>query len=131
MEPHIDSGEYVLIDTIAYRFGLPHRGDIVAFRHDGDPPEVFIKRVIGLPGDTIRIDRGTVILNGAPLSEPYVRFADTRSFPEITVPPNSVYVLGDNRANSEDSRFIGPVNDSLLIGRAVAGIWPIHAIGAL
>ncbi|MHB8146815.1 MAG: signal peptidase I [Vulcanimicrobiaceae bacterium] len=131
MEPHIRSGEFVLIDTIAYRFGRPRRGDIVAFRHDGDPPEIFIKRVIGLPGDRVRIDQGTVILNGIPLSEPYVRFTDTRSFPEITVPPNSVYVLGDNRANSEDSRFFGPVNDAFLIGRAIAGIWPIHAIGAL
>ena len=131
MAPHIESGEYVLIDTIAYRFGTPDRGDIVAFRHDGDPPEVFIKRVIGLPGDRIRIDRGTVLIDGTPLREPYIKFADTRSFPEVTVPPHSVYVLGDNRANSEDSRFFGPVNDRLIIGRALAGVWPLRAVGAL
>ncbi len=131
MEPHIVSGEYVLINTIAYRLAPPHRGDIIAFRHDGDPPEIFIKRVIGLPGDRVRIERGTVFLNGVPLSEPYIRFTDTRSFPEVTVPPGAVFVLGDNRANSEDSRVFGPVRERLIIGRAIAGVWPIHDIGAL
>ncbi|MDE2482176.1 MAG: signal peptidase I [bacterium] len=131
MEPHIISGEYVLINTLAYRLHAPSRGDVVAFRHDGDVPETFIKRVIGLPGDRIAVDRGTVILNGVPLREPYVRYADARSFPEVTVPPNDVYVLGDNRANSEDSRFFGAVPDADLMGRALWGIWPLGAIGAL
>ncbi len=132
MEPHIVSGEYVLIDTLAYRFGgTPHRGDVVAFEHDGAVPEVFIKRVIGLPGDRVRITRGTVYIDGTPLAEPYVRYADRRSFPEVTVPPGNVFVLGDNRANSEDSRFFGPVPDRDLMGRAVAGIWPLAAVGAL
>ena len=131
MEPHISSGEYVVINTLAYRFSAPRAGDIVAFRHDGDTPEVYIKRVIAVAGDRVRIDRGTVYVNGIRLSEPYVRFEDNRSFPEAAIPSNSVYVLGDNRVNSEDSRFFGPVSDSELMGRALAGIWPLAAIGAL
>jgi signal peptidase I len=131
MEPHIRSGEYVLINTFAYRFGAPRRGEIVAFRHDGDARGVFIKRVIGLPNDRIRIDRGQVYLNGAKLEETYVRHRDDRSFSEITVPTRSVYVLGDNRGESEDSRFFGPVDDERLIGRAVAGLWPPRMLGGL
>jgi signal peptidase I len=131
MEPLIQSGEYVLINTFAFRFGRPRRGEIVAFRHEGDAREVFIKRVIGLPGDRIRIDRGRVYRNGTKQDEPYVQDADGRSLPGGLVPPSSVYVLGDNRANSEDSRAFGPVSDDRLIGRAVAGIWPPSMLGAL
>ena len=131
MEPHIQSGEFVLINTFAYRLGRPKRGDIVAFRHEGDDREVFIKRVVGVPGDRIRIDRGRLYANGAPLDERYVKDPDDRSFAEVVVPASSVYVLGDNRANSEDSRFFGPVNDDRLIGRAIAGVWPPRMLGAL
>jgi len=131
MAPQIVSGEYVLINTFAYHFSPPHRGDIVAFRHDDGTHEVFIKRIEAVPGDRIRIDRGVVYLNGSAVDEPYVRFADTRSFPEVTIPPGSVFVLGDNRANSEDSRFFGPVPGDSLIGRALAGIWPLGSVGAL
>lgn len=130
MAPHISSGEYVLINTLAYRIAPPTRGDIVAFRGD-DARAVFIKRVVGLPGDRLRIDRGVVSIDGRPLSEPYVRFADGRSFAEIVVPAHSVFVLGDNRADSEDSRFFGPVNDDRLIGRALAGVWPPSDLGTL
>ena len=131
MEPHIRSGEYVIINTFAYRLGAPHRGEIVAFRHDSDARAVFIKRVVGLPGERIRIERGRVYVDGRTLDEPYVAMTDDRSFPEVTVPPASVYVLGDNRANSEDSRVFGPVADDRLIGRAVAGIWPPRMLGGL
>ncbi len=131
MEPHIRSGEYVLINTFAYRIGTPHRGDIVAFRHDADAREIFIKRVIGVPSDRIRIDRGRVYVNGSKLIEPYVRHPDERSFGEVAVPPSSVYVLGDNRAESEDSRFFGPVSDDLLVGHAIAAVWPPGMLGGL
>jgi len=131
MEPLIHSGEYVLINTFAFRFGAPRRGEVVAFRHEGDAREVFIKRVIGLPGDRIRIDRGRVYVSGTEQDEPYVQDPDDRSVPELVVPPSSVYVLGDNRANSEDSRSFGPVSDDRLIGRAVAGVWPPSMLGTL
>lgn len=131
MAPHILSGEYVLIDTFAYRLSAPKRGDIVAFRNDGDARGVFIKRVIALPGDRVAIKQGRVVLDGALLDEPYVRYPDRRSFPEQTVPADDVYVLGDNRADSEDSRFFGPVSEDRLIGRALAGIWPPSSVGKL
>jgi len=131
MAPQVRSGEFVVINTLAYRIGAPRRGDIVAFRHDGVTPELYIKRVIGLPGERIRIDRGVVYVNGVRLNEPYVRFGDTRSEPEVTVPPDSVYVLGDNRAVSQDSRVFGPVPERELLGKALAAVWPPAAAGAL
>lgn len=131
MAPHIASGEIVLINTIAYRMQAPARGDIIAFHHDGPTPETYIKRVIGLPGDRVRIDRGTVYVNGAPLDEPYVRYPDGRSFPAVTVPPGALYVLGDNRADSDDSRFWGFVPENMVLGKALAGIWPLGNLGAL
>jgi signal peptidase I len=131
MAPHIASGEIVLINTMAYHFQSPARGDIIAFHHDAPAEETFIKRVIGLPGDRIAIDRGRVIVNGMPISEPYVQYPDTRSFAPVTVPPNELYVLGDNRADSDDSRFWGFVPRDQVLGRAVAGIWPIAHLGAL
>jgi signal peptidase I len=131
MAPDIASGEIVLINTVAFRLHPIERGDIVAFHHDGDAPEVYLKRVIGLPGDRIRIARGAVYLNGSRLLEPYVHYYDSRSFAEVTVPPNTFYVLGDNRADSDDSRAWGFVRSSEVIGKAMAGIWPPRHLGAL
>lgn len=131
MAPHIASGEVVLINTIVYRMHTPARGDIIAFHHDAPTPETYIKRVIGLPGDRVRIDRGTVFVNGSQLDESYVRYADGRSFPEVTVPAGALYVLGDNRADSDDSRFWGFVPEDAVLGKAVAGIWPLGHVGAL
>ncbi|MBV8197823.1 MAG: signal peptidase I [Candidatus Eremiobacteraeota bacterium] len=131
MAPDIASGEYVLINTVSYRLGHPHRGDIVAFRHERSAPSVYLKRIIGLPGDRVAIVRGAVYVNGSRLDEPYVRYADTRTFSEVMVPAGSLYVLGDNRANSDDSRFWGFVDDPMVIGKAVAGIWPLARMGTL
>lgn len=131
MEPRIASGETVLITTLGFRFRPPQRGDIVAFHHDDGTPEVYIKRVIGLPGDRIEIRKGDVLVNGVRLVEPYVKYRDDRSFPPVTVPPDALYVLGDNRAVSEDSRFWGFVPDDQVIGKAFAGIWPVGSMGVL
>jgi len=131
MAPQIDSGEYVLINTVSYRLGHPERGDIVAFRHERSAPSVYLKRIIGLPGDRVTIVRGAVFVNATKLEEPYVRFPDRRSFKEIAVPAGALYVLGDNRANSDDSRFWGFVDEPQVIGKAVAGIWPLGRMGTL
>jgi signal peptidase I len=131
MSPRIASGEVVLINTISYRLSRPARGDIIAFYHDGPTREVYIKRIIGLPGDRIRVDRGRVYVNGVAITEPYVRFPDGRSFPETDVPPDALYVLGDNRADSDDSRFWGFVPQREVLGKAIAGIWPLAHAGRL
>lgn len=131
MEPRIDSDEYVLINALAYRMGTPQRGDVVAFRHERSAPSVYLKRIIGLPGDRVEITRGVVRLNGAPLREPYVRFRDDRSAAQTIVPPGAYYVLGDNRANSDDSRAWGFVTGDDLIGRAVFAVWPLERFGAI
>jgi len=131
MEPRIESDEYVLINALAYRLHPPQRGDIVAFRHDRTGPRIYLKRVIGIPGDRIAIARGTVSVNGAPLVEPYVRFGDGRSFGDVTVPAGAYYVLGDNRPRSDDSRAWGFVPQREVIGRAMLGIWPPARLGAL
>ena len=131
MAPRIASGEYVLINTVAYRLGHPERGDIVAFKHERSAPSVYLKRIIGLPGDRIAIVHGAVFVNGSKLDEPYVRYPDTRSFGAVTVPKGALYVLGDNRANSDDSRFWGFVDGPQVIGKAIAGIWPLKAMGSL
>ena len=131
MEPRIDSDEYVLINALAYRLWSPQRGEIVAFRHERSAPSVYLKRIIGVPGDRIAIDRGVVSVDGVVLDEPYVRFADRRTFGTVVVPPNAYYVLGDNRANSDDSRAWGFVPAHDLIGRAMFAIWPLARFGAL
>ncbi|HUY41376.1 MAG TPA: signal peptidase I [Candidatus Dormibacteraeota bacterium] len=134
MAPGISSGEYVLIDTLAYRFSRPARGDIVAFRRSDDPsagPSIYIKRIIGLPGDRVAIRDGIVYVDAKRLSEPYVRYRDAHSFSPIVVPAGALYVLGDNRADSEDSRAFGCIPETAVIGRALAGIWPPQALRGL
>jgi signal peptidase I len=130
MEPRIHSGEFVLINTLAYRLGHIRRGDIVAFQHDSPTPQTYLKRVVGVPGDRVSIDRGNVSIDGKPLEERYVRFRDAQSEPAVAVPADGVYVLGDNRANSDDSRNWGilPVRD--VIGKAIVTLWPWREIEA-
>ena len=124
MEPRVHAGEFVLINTLAYRFGSIRRGDVIAFRHDAPNPETYIKRVVALPGERVAIRDGTVLINGRALAEPYVRFRDHRSAPPLTVPAGAYYVLGDNRAESDDSRDWGVLAAKDVQGRAVASIWP-------
>ena len=131
MAPHIDSGEYVLINTVSYRLGHPQRGDIVAFRHERSAPSVYLKRIIGLPGDRVAIVSGGVFVNGKKLEDPNVQYPDTRRVKVVTGPAGSLYVLGDNRANSDDSRFWGFVDEPQVIGKAIAGIWPLRRMGTL
>jgi signal peptidase I len=128
MLPHVQPGELVLINTLAYRFGPIRRGDVVALEHDEPTAQTFLKRVVALPGDRVRIDRGTLIVNERPIPEPYVSFPDGRSIPPLTVPPHQLYVLGDNRAESEDSRAWGPVDESAVTGKALLGLWPPEGI---
>jgi signal peptidase I len=124
MEPRVHAGEIVLITTLAYRFGSVRRGDVVAFRHDAPTTETYIKRIVALPGERVDVRDGIVRVDGRELPEPYVQFRDKRSAPAVTVPPHAYYVLGDNRAESDDSRNWGVVHDSDMVGKALIGIWP-------
>jgi signal peptidase I len=130
MEPRIHSGEFVLINTLAYRMGGIRRGDIVAFRHDSPTKQTYLKRVVGLPGDRLEIEHGNVSIDGKPLDERYVRYRDTQSQPAVTIPADGVYVLGDNRANSDDSRSWGILPARDVIGKAIVHLWPLQEIDA-
>jgi signal peptidase I len=116
-----------------YRWEPIQRGDIVVFRYPRDPSKSFIKRVIAIAGDRVRIDNGQVYVNNEALDEEYVPtdYADARSYAEIVIPPNSYFVLGDHRTMSDDSRDFGPVDDHFIYGKAVFGYWPVEKMGRL
>ncbi len=130
MEPTLHDGEFVIVNKLAYRFGSPQRGDVIVFRYPRDPQQEYIKRVIGLPGDRIRIVNGHVYVNDQLIDEPYVASAP-RYQSEWSVPEDSVFVLGDNRNNSSDSHNWGPVPLNNVIGRALFVYWPPHSWGAI
>ena len=133
MEPGLEDQERIVINKLVYRFERIERGDIVVFRYPRDTRKSFIKRVIGLPGDHVRIFFGHVYVNGHQLAEEYVPsdFLDARSFSEIIVPNNAYFVLGDHRSASNDSREFGPVMRSYIYGKAVFGYWPVEKLGVL
>jgi signal peptidase I len=128
MLPHVQPGELVLINTLAYRFGPVKRGDIIALAHDDATAQTFLKRVVALPGDRVRMERGVLYVNDAAVVEPYVTFRDQHDVAEVTVPARGLYVLGDNRAESEDSRTWGPIDENAIIGKAIVGLWPPEAL---
>jgi len=131
MMPSLDDQERSFVNKFVYRLESIQRGDIVVFRYPRDPSKSFIKRVIGLAGDRIRIEAGQVFVSGEPLHEDYVprMYADERSYPESVVPENSYFVLGDHRTMSNDSRDFGPVAASFIYGKAVFGYWPMDKMG--
>ena len=105
MEPTIDPGDRILVNRLAYRFGEIQRGDIIVFKAPDTPEVDFVKRVIAIGGDTVEVKKGQVILNGVPQKEGYTSSVDSSSFPSQTVPENTLFMMGDNRSNSEDSRY--------------------------
>jgi signal peptidase I len=131
MQPTLYAGDFVIVNKLAYQFGQPHRGDIIVFRYPPDPNQVpYIKRVIGLPGDQIHIADGKVFINGQILAEPYLHVTTNRGG-DWTVTPDSLFVMGDNRNNSSDSRSWGMVPFQNAIGRALVVYWPPQDWAAL
>jgi signal peptidase I len=126
MEPNFHEGQRVIVNKAAYWswIGLPKRGDVIVLDAPNETGEEFIKRVIGLPGDTIEIKKGTVYINDIKLDEPYVKRSFTYSTNKITVPENTYYVLGDNRDVSNDSHRWGTLAKSKIIGKAFIIYWP-------
>ena len=133
MMPGLEDQERIFVNKFVYRWEPIQRGDIVVFRYPRDTSKSYIKRVIGIAGDRIRIENGQVYVNGEALDEDYVPsdYADARSFNELVVPPNSFFVLGDHRTMSNDSRDFGTVNERFIYGKAVFGYWPMGKLGRL
>jgi signal peptidase I len=131
MMPSLEDQERIFVNKFVYRLEPIERGDIVVFRYPRDPSKSYIKRVIGMQGDDIRIDGGQVYVNGKALDETYVpsEYTDQRSYPDIVVPPHCFFVLGDHRSMSNDSRDFGSVNQSFIYGKAVFGYWPMEKMG--
>jgi len=130
MEPNLHDGEFVVVNRLAYRWKEPQRGDIIVFHFPSDPRRRFIKRVIGLPGDTVTIREGQVLINGSLLEEPYLA-EEPRYHGEWRIAPNEVFVLGDNRNNSSDSQNWGPLDINEIIGKALLIYWPMDTIGLI
>lgn len=133
MRPTLVNGERLIVNKFIYRFKEPERGEVLVFRYPRDPNRDFIKRVIAVAGDTVEIKDGRVFLNGQLLNEPYILERIKGSYPMATVPKGHIYVMGDNRNNSEDSRFkdVGFVPLELIKGKAVTVFWPLDHIKTL
>lgn len=125
MLPSLQSGDYLLVNKLAFQKRHPGRFDIITFPSPEDPAEILIKRVIGLPGEWVHVWGTTVYVNGHALREPYARWQVPSFKPPVWVPPDHVYVMGDNRDNSEDSRDLGPINIDTVRGRAIAAYFPV------
>lgn len=135
MVPTLLVGERGLVNKFIYRFTEPERGDIVVFRaRKADGGEVnLVKRVLGLPGDEVAVRNGVLFLNGVPQKERYLNRdpADESSFGPTRVPPGYVFVMGDNRARSFDSRFFGPVPEESIVGEAFLRVWPPNRLALI
>jgi signal peptidase I len=133
MLPRLEDHDRLFINKFVYHVSAIERGDVVVFHYPRDPEKSYIKRVIALPGDRLRIDRGQVWLNGRRQREVYVpeEYRDTKSMMEIVVPDDAYFMMGDHRSISSDSREFGPVERSLIYGKAVFVYWPARDAGVV
>jgi len=131
MEPNLHTNERLVIEKWSYHFHGPRRGDVVVLRDPGGSPELLIKRVVGLPGERVTLADGRVYIDGVPLDEPYLDQPTQGGGRSWVVPPLRVFVMGDNRSASRDSRIFGPVALEELIGRALFRYWPLDDVGAV
>lgn len=128
MEPTLHNGERLFVNRFVYRFEKPKRGDIIVFRYPLNWKKDYIKRVVALGGETVEVRLGTVYINNEPLDEPYIRKEGISNFRPFRVPEGYVFVMGDNRLNSEDSRIFGPVSLKSIRGKAWIVWWPLSRI---
>jgi signal peptidase I len=124
MEPTLLPHDRVLVNKFVYRFRQPQREDIIVLRYPRDPGRNYIKRIVALPGDVVDIRDGRLLINKAPVDEVYLNGAPTGDYGPETVPADSLFVLGDNRNNSEDSRTFGFLKRDLVVGQAMLIYWP-------
>ncbi len=135
MDPTLHNGQYLIVDQITYRISEPQRGDVVIFRLPADPKRFLIKRLIGLPGETIKIDGESIYIKNTDsdyikLDEDFIIYPKAANL-EQTLSSNEYFLLGDNRANSLDSRFFGSIEREYLVGRALIRLFPIEKINWL
>jgi signal peptidase I len=133
MAPLLSDQERIFINKFVYRFEPIERGDVVVFWYPLDHSKSFIKRIVGLPGETVEIRHGVVYVNGKAIPEPYVppQYEDASDFGPVRVPKDSFFVMGDHRISSNDSRVFGPVASRYIYGRAVFAYWPVDHFGSL
>lgn len=133
MQPELRDQDRLFINKFVYHFENISRGDVVVFHYPQNPSVSYIKRVIALPGDSLSIEDGQVYVNGKAIAEPYVpkRYRDDRSMPEVVIPPNDYFVMGDHRSISSDSRDFGPVPRNLIYGKAAFVYWPADNMGVV
>src|SRR5271155_987406 len=133
MAPLLSDQERIFINKFVYRFEPIERGDVVVFWYPLDRSKSFIKRVVGLPGDSVEIRAGRLYVNGKELMEPYVppNYLDGASYPPLTLPEDNFFVMGDHRDSSNDSRVFGPVSRQFIYGKAVFAYWPVDHFGSL
>lgn len=133
MRPTLQSGERLVVNKFIYRFRAPERGEVLVFQYPRDLSRDFIKRVIAVPGDTIEIRNGMVYVNQQLINEPYILSKTRGNYPLAEVPEGHIFVMGDNRNNSEDSRFadVGMVPFGLIKGKAMFVFWPFDNFKSL
>ncbi len=129
MEPNFHHGQYLLVNKLVYRLGEYTRGDVIIFQYPNNPAQDYIKRVIGLPDDTVEIRNGVLFVNGSSIDEPYDHIPMVRNMAAQTVEPGSLFVLGDNRPASSDTRTWGQLDQDFVIGKAWLAIWPLEEFG--
>ena len=133
MDPSFATGDYLVVDEISYRLEEPARGDVVVFKYPKDPSKFFIKRVIGLPGETVEIRDGTIFITnktspgGFNLEEPYIKFPKADSM-LVVLSDTEYFVMGDNREASSDSRIWGPLNERFITGRVLLRLFPLPGL---
>jgi signal peptidase I len=131
MEPNLHDGQYLIIDKISYRLRPPERGEVIVFEPPNRPNDDYVKRIMGLPGDTLEVRNGQIFVNGEPLPENFAPRTGTYNYQPTVLGNDQVFVLGDNRNNSNDSHNWGPLDIDRIVGRAWISYWPPSAWGLI